>query len=414
MLIAIVIVLTVLPIIVGALLGLTRGWRRAFLRLILVGVSLGLAFALCGVVAGAVLNINVSGGITLRQFIVNKLADALNGVDISSLAVAITESIAKVVTFALLFAVFLLLTWAVVFPICKIFVKPWKNNNGEVKKRRLVGMTIGAVQGVAVAFCFCVVFSGLFFQAGRLGNAAVELVELEQAVQPSKTESKSDAPNNPLQIFSDYANSSVGKFYDSLGGGMFKTLSRVTAADGRNITLPDTVDAIEGAARIAKEIAALRDFDIEAMFKNGEFDVDFEEFSEILGNLDSIKNSLSLEALETIQSALGSLSDGMNLPVDFGEIDLQGISFVEEGNVVKNLYSYTQNDTFTQQDAKDVVREITDSNIVLPLLQQSQMDIGSKLNEAQLNAVSETIDEMQSEGYDASKLDEIRKLFGLA
>ncbi len=426
-----IIVLTLLPIICGLLLGLLRGWRRSALRFGLVILALILAIALCGVVSSAILNMQVPGEeITLREFIVQMLADTLQGIDLGNLGSALAESVLKIIMFVLLFDAALFLTWAIVFPICKIFVKPYKDSEGNVKKRRLIGMGIGAVQGLVVGLVFCIMISGLAFQVGKLGNAVVYLNDLQGSTAKTSEdstssgdsgESSSQAGMEILDMFSEYTETSTGKFYNSFST-IFDAVSRVDLPESdRKITLSGTVDAVNGMAQMAHQVKQLQDVDFSNLFN---FDgdkgdnVDLQKVNEVFEALDSINGDLSPEAKETIKDTLSAIGDSMDLPVDldFGDVDFDKVEFAKEGEIIGQLVDYAKQDNPSQEDAKDVAEKVLDSNLIVPALQGSNFNAEDVLTEEQRETISDVLDELESDeskNIDPDKLQALRDLLGL-
>lgn len=426
-----IIVLTLLPIICGLLLGLLRGWRRSALRFGLVILALILAIALCGVVSSAILNMQVPGEeITLREFIVQMLADTLQGIDLGNLGSALAESVLKIIMFVLLFDAALFLTWAIVFPICKIFVKPYKDSEGNVKKRRLIGMGIGAVQGLVVGLVFCIMISGLAFQVGKLGNAVVYLNDLQGCTAKTSEdstpsgdsgESSSQAGMEILDMFSEYTETSTGKFYNSFST-IFDAVSRVDLPESdRKITLSGTVDAVNGMAQMAHQVKQLQDVDFSNLFNfDGDKDdnVDLQKVNEVFEALDSINGDLSPEAKETIKDTLSAIGESMDLPVDldFGNVDFDKVEFAKEGEIIGQLVDYAKQDSPSQKDAKDVAEKVLDSNLIVPALQGSNFNAEDVLTEEQRETISDVLDELESDeskNIDPDKLQALRDLLGL-
>ncbi len=432
-----IITLTIVPIIFGILLGILRGWRRSLLRFGLVIVSLVLAFALCGVVGHAIMNMQIpSAGMTVNEFIVQSITEATQGVDISTISTALAESLIKITVFLLLFGLIMFVTWAIVYPICKIFVKPYKDSDGNIKKRRLIGAGIGAVQGLIVGVMVCIVFSGLSLQAGRIGNVVNQLAELEgnlqtdqggaQTLSDSAVGEQSD-PTAQLdteifQVFIDYADTSTCKFY-SVFNEPFNWLSQVdiTHEDGtsRKITLSGTIDAVDGVVKMAKEVVnlqgVLENIDLENIHQ-AEDKVDLKEMKDIFKNMDIINENLSPEAKETIKETLDSISDSFDLPVDldFGSIDLDNVKFEHEGEIVEDLINFSKKESLDQDETTEVVQDILDSTLAIPVLQGSDINCQEFLLDYQREMVEVALQEIEAEGsVDQSKIDALRELLGL-
>ncbi len=412
----------VMSVIVGLLLGLLRGSRRALLRLILVVVSFALAFALCGPVSKSLMNIKIpspkGGEATLGEFLATTLSEAMSGFDLSSIGVALAQGMIKIMTFMLLSQLLLFLTWAIVFPICKIFVKPRKKD-GKVKRNRPIGLVFGAVQGLIVGLVMCAVMSGLFFQTGRVAAAATDFIEMSQS-ESQPDEDTSDSQNSPaevpefLKVFAEYPESGTGKFFDKVSGKFFASLSQVKTEDGKKVTLPGTIDAIDGVVKMAKAMVKLENVNFADMFvQGGDFQTNFDELQKILKELDNVNGDLSKEARETIMSVLNGLNENMDLPVDFSSIDLSEVKFAEEADIIKDLHDYSQKDTITNQEAEDILGKLVDSNIALPVLQSAGVN-AEDLPSQQKEVISDILDDMEAAGEaEQSKIDALRDLFGL-
>lgn len=425
-----IVAMTIVPIVFGILLGLFRGWRRSLLRFGLIIVSLILAFAFCGMMAKTILNINVQGQ-TLGEYISEMIKDAAQGVDISNLASALVESIIKIASFLLLFGLLMFLTWAVVFPICNIFVKPYKDSEGKVKKRRLIGAGIGAVQGLIVGFAVCIVLSGLCFQTGRIGEVADKLADLNiggssvtASSEPTPSGSnEAAAMSDVLKVFEEYKSTSTGKFYNSLSAP-FDMISRVETIgsnkETRKVTLSGTVDALDGIVKLAGKLSdvqqKVKDLDINQKLESGE-EIDFKDLKDTFKELDQIKGDLSDEAKETIKDTLSAVSDSLDLPVDldFSSLDLDELNFEQEGDTLESLFNYSQQkEEIKEEDAKEVVKDVLESQIVMSVLESSDINVDEVLNEEQKDVVEDALDQLEEEGdIDQEKIDALRKLLGL-
>ncbi len=425
-----IVAMTIVPIVFGILLGLFRGWRRSLLRFGLIIVSLILAFAFCGMMAKTILNINVQGQ-TLGEYISEMIKDAAQGVDISNLASALVESIIKIASFLLLFGLLMFLTWAVVFPICNIFVKPYKDSEGKVKKRRLIGAGIGAVQGLIVGFAVCIVLSGLCFQTGRIGEVADKLADLNiggssvtASSEPTSSGSnEAAAMSDVLKVFEEYKSTSTGKFYNSLSAP-FDMISRVETVGSNNetrkVTLSGTVDALDGIVKLAGKLSdvqqKVKDLDINQKLESGE-EIDFKDLKDTFKELDQIKGDLSDEAKETIKDTLSAVSDSLDLPVDldFSSLDLDELNFEQEGDTLESLFNYSQQkEEIKEEDAKEVVEKVLESQIVMSVLESSDINVDEVLNEEQKDVVEDALDQLEEEGdIDQEKIDALRKLLGL-
>ena len=434
-----IVMLTVLPILASVLLGLLRGSRRSLLRLGLVLVSLVLAFALCGVVANALLGVDVSrfvegdGSMTVSEYLQQiLLSDIPDGV--TTIALAIVQSMVKVVVFLLLFLLFRFLTWAIAYPICKIFVKPKTVHNPDgstgKKKRRLIGSVFGLVQGVVVAACVCVVMTGLLVQTNKIVVMANDLEELAGGMQTMSQddgirvidedtvnpEQPSDNPfDDVVNIISEYVDSGIGKFYNDIGAKPFNWLSTVKNANDNRVTLSGQIDAIRGVVDMAKELMNFQNINFEDLFAEGNVDA----IRDIFNALQNINDNLSKESKDTIKSVIADLGDELGLPIDLSDVDFNEIDFSEEGEAFTKLLEYRNNEKIEPDDVEDILENIVNSSLILDVLgSNAEVDIGSQLkandSEEYLNVIEDKIAEMETSGkYDQDKIDSLKIIFGM-
>lgn len=198
-------------LLVGVLLGLMRGSRRSLLRLCLIALCIVLALSLRSFVTDMIFQINmdVNGttmtlGDYLNEIIANSLPEEVQSLG-DTVIVPLTKALMGVLVFLVLFIVLQFFTWVIVFPICKIFVKPKKktdadgnvvsNGRGKPvrKKNALLGGGIGLVQGVIVMLCVCIPLAGLFFQANKIVAISNELQETTQEEQSTALDLQNDA-----------------------------------------------------------------------------------------------------------------------------------------------------------------------------------------------------------------------------
>lgn len=443
------ILLTALPILFGVLLGLLRGSRRATLRLVLVVVSIVLAFALTGVVTNWAmdLHINALGG-TVVEYVQREMLSELPE-SMSGYVIPLAQSILQVAVFLLLFFVLWLLTWLIVYPLCKLFVKPRriKDDSGKVvktKKYRGIGAIIGAVQGVLVAVCVCIVFTGLLAQTNKIMAAATDLADSigEMGVEasadndiraledvdydpddgytnPDDTSSGEqstdgnamDIINQYSAMIADYVNSPLGKMYNTIGAKPFEWITSVKVND-TTVTFSSQVDTlcniVDDIKKLAKEFVDLQNFDFSKLLEDG----NVEDLQDLFDRLDAVMNDLSDETKAIIDDIISTVAQQSGL--DIGDMKFTDIDFHKEGQIIVDMYEYTQKDELTMEDANDIVDKLVDSDLVIGIVSSQDFDIDSKLNEAQLDAVSSKIDEMEQNGtVSQDKIDALRSIFGL-
>lgn len=454
-----IIALTVLPIVFGVLFGLMRGSRRSLLRLILVLICIVLAFVLCGVVARGVLGMEISKyvgsedgeSVTVKDYLLMILNGMLGDKmpeSVGTLVVILVEIIVKVVLFLILFGVLMFLTWAIVFPICKTFVKPKKvkDSKGEtiVKKRRWLGAIFGLIQGVAVGLCVCIVLSGLLVQTNKLMVAINEFAGGESDNEVASTTNKGEftlmdnevdgeegnfddgyiddeetddeQPDGPGSFggfedisgkITEYSDSIFGKMYNSIGAKPFDWLAKVKDADGKTYTLSGQVDAISGMIKMARILLdMLNQFQSGDIFANG-IDGIVDLFNQL-----AMLNELGPEAKGTINAILQDVASSM-LGDSFGDVDLSGITdvdFAKEGQIIQDLYDYSQKETLTKEDTKDMIEKAAESDLVLTVLESSGSNLSNEFADNK-DMIQDAIDGM--ENIDEARKDRLRDIFGI-
>ena len=412
------IVLTILPIIVGFLLGLIRGIKRSVARAITIVVCVLLAGLLCGVVSNAVMNINTGDG-TVSDLFSQMLEEAFGELDFGSILIPFVQAIIKVYVFLILFYVLQFLTWIIVTPICAaIFRHGEKKKEAQkgkkIKKHRLFGSLIGAVQGLAVALVIGMVFSGVFVQFGKVtalaGNIVDSVTDSSQSEQESDSESETAPGGEILQLFTGYNESGVAKFYQALTGKPFEWLTTVETDDGK-ISLPELVDSFASIGKMAEQIGKLTDVDFAALMDSG----DFGDLQSILEELDNINGEMSDRSKQVINQLLDSMSEAFDLPIDLSELDFTSIEFAKEGEIMQDLYDYSQNPELTEDDAKDIVKKLGESQLLLPAVESADVDLAGSLSSEQMEFVESAIDELEGDpSFSQSKIESLRRIFGLA
>ena len=430
--------LTVAPILFSILLGLIRGSRRSLLRLILVLVCAVLAFVLCGVVANKVMEVDVSvatGGsepMTAEQYVQNMLGEEMK--DMGEFVVPIVRSIFKVLMFLVLFELLKLLTWIIVYPLCKLFVKPKRvtgsDGHTKKKKRRLIGAVFGLVQGVVVALCICIIVNGFIGIAGDL-NAAMDdmsemssdsnnggeevamLAEESGAEEGGAEDSGSVLDSADLKsMLAEYNESVLGKMYNAIGEKPFTLVSRVKVSDDKTITLTGQVEALTGLVKIAKEFTNITDLD----FNNFYADDNITKLTTILENVQGIKDGLSEEAYDTVNGLLNTI--GKSMGIDTSLLNkFMSANLANEAEAFKKLSEYKDKDLseLTIEDAEAIVEALGKSDMMLDMLaEQDGVDLGKGLSDEQRDKIDEALDEMVANGsLSQENMEKIRNIFKL-
>ena len=414
-----ILIVTITTVAVGLLLGLLRGSRRAVLRLLLVLLCVVGAYSVKDVVTGLLMKTDIQGQ-TVEQMIIGMLPAQMQGM--GDAIMPLVTVIISVVSFLLCFGLLLFVTWAILFPILKIFVKKGK------KKHALVGGIVGAVQGVAVAFVMCVILNGLFVNVGNV-MAAMEQEQPETNASIFLTaEADGNASGDGQQSAADisqlitsineYKQSGISKMYSKFGDKAFDLVASVkmTNEDGETekITLKGQMDAVSGLLKLAKNAEKFSNINFGTNGIVGCAD----DIKEVFDMLDDINKNLNDESRKTLNRVVESVAESMlppDLPIDVTVIDFTTVDFAVEGQIITDLSVYaSKTDTITEQDAENIVKKVTESNLIIPLL-TSTGEIDLKLGDEQKAKASEIIAKYETDNtYDASKIAQVKEFFGLS
>lgn len=444
-LILIISVLTVAPVVLGLLFGMIRGSRRAILRLILVALCLVAAFLLSGMVADKLLQADVTqfvngkapengesigngestASVTLEQYLQNMLGEQF--ADMKDYIIPLVQIFAKIVTFYLLFLLLMFISWLIIFPICKIFVRPRKVKDGQgnvigKKKHPLFGGLIGLVQGVAVAVCLCIVANGLFAQITTFAHIYDGVAEISQNLNSGEPEPQSEgaAEGNQIaalfdtlkEMVADYNESTLGKLYNKIGEKPFASFAQVTNENGETFTLQGQLDAYRCVIDIAKELTKLTKLNYENFYA----DNNLTTLTTVLNNVQTAKQGLSEETGKTVTGMMTVV--GKLVGVDESIFErFMSINLAKEAEAFAKLSAYKDKDLseITIDDAKDILESLAQSDLMFELLSsQDAVDLGNGLDPEQREQLNNALDAMAESGdLSQTAVDRLRNIFKL-
>lgn len=445
-----VIGLTIVPIIIGALLGWSRGWRRATLRLGLVLLSMVLAFVLRKVIGNAIASAQIIQGQTISEFLTNTLIQSVNADAGSSLygtvfgAVdSIVKGIVYVISFLSALSILMFLTWAIVFPICKIFVKPklveapaaadGKTGKPKYKKYGLIGAGIGAVQGLLVAVCCCIMLTGIVVQC----NNALGVVGSLQAQGTQQGGEQSEMLNDLTAILDSYTQSSTCAFYNTNAcQSIFNKTSEIKTVneDGSvtTTTFAQKMEDLKAVGETLEQAMRFGDLDFGSLLdKNADPAVREEaqnKVKDIFDRLGEIQGNMSEEGKQMLNDFIGGVADsigeqlGQDFPLDLKNLDFSNVDFKKEGEVFSDLVDFATNppteiNDETKEEIKGVVDDVVKSDLVFSVLESNKdnIDLQQSFDEEQLDQLGEILDEVEQD-LDPElqdKLDSLREMLGL-
>lgn len=433
----IVMALTAVPVVFGLLLGLIRGSRRSILRLVLVLACIVTAYFVKDLLTDKLMTVEI-GGQTVPQYVQSALESqsqefASLGDDV---VIPLIKSILNVFSFLALFLALQFVTWAILYPICKIFVKKGKNVDGVVKKHGFIGLIIGTVQGVAVALVLCIVLNGLLVNVDKVISATQEIqqdggtaasVSIEGGVYADTEggsggggEGGSGALSNMdlAKMLSEYSESGISKMYTKIGGGAFDLIARTTVVDPetnekKTVTFSGQIDVLNYAVKMYKEVDAISKLDPNDItsFANG--------IKESFQRLGELNGSISKEETkETINKIVSTVLGSESSPVKLDNINFTEIDFTKEGEIVADLATISEKpEEITEERARELVKEVADSDLILPIVDSVLTDSNKndllQLDESKKEIVTQEIQKLKDQGVEQSKIDILNNIFGL-
>lgn len=271
----------------GALFGLMRGRNRAILRLIMVAVCVVVAIVLRGPLTKVVMGININGQ-TLEQTLLSLFnqGEMAFPESVQTLVLSLVEIIVGLLAYFIAFFALRVVTWAVVFPICKIFV-----HEGETMKRGQ-GALFGLAQGVIVVFAMLMPLNGLIVQFDKIADIKMQdkpLLELPANVG-----------------LEEYVNGPIGQTYSAVGGWYFNML---TSAD--TLKFDDLTDMVVVAGNLASSISGINE-SMDVLQSDASTQEKADALADVGNRLIEVGedvDNLSDEAKAQIDSLLGDLKE---------------------------------------------------------------------------------------------------------
>ena len=402
---------TAFIILVSIIMGMVRGTGRSIVRLALVVASGLVAYLFFRKVTELVLGINVQG-MPLDEFMFSKLPEEMDFAKEN--AMPLIKLIIGVLCYFLIFGAVQLLSWLIIFPIIKIFVKKSKKVG---KASTLVGGAVGAVQALFLVFALVMPMMGFVGSVNQI------------------TKTPKDASDTPILDASKYVdydayeNSAVGKFVIKINGKFYANIATVNIG-GETYTLSGQIEAIQSTARLAFKVTetinnvqkTLDDAQkaLEEAGKVGESvgltkDA-VTQVKDLFSDLSEMQDGMSEEAKKStnkiIKDAAASLGESYGVDLDLSDVDVMDTDFEKESKVLDDVQKYQDSESADDVNITEVVKDLSESSLVLPVLDNSGVTIPT--NEEQKAEVESAIADLEKEGNtDAATIDKIKKLFGL-
>lgn len=468
-------------ILFGFLYGKKRGLTKAIVRLVLIVLAVAGAFVLRESVTETVLNTPIEEGKSIVDLITEGIASGEDAASMQGLVDVIKNiltMVLQVFVFVLIFIVLriatLIVYWIAVGIVNSIrkgkikrelnanpesfdgnhklsrsqvkllnYVKEDRellSNRSELNKREIAkaerrlkknqkklvkitakrdrkpwwGSLVGLVQGAVVAIVIMAPISGLVASVGGLVKS---LANLEMQGEPMlDAETKQVLDETGLL---EYPESDVAKVYDTVGGWLYQSISKVEKADGTTTDIKTQIEAIDGGVQMASVIAKFAEINMDDGFNTDVRD----SFVGIFNELDEIKEGMSPEGVRELDAlmkeALGPILSeaGDDLPINLDEISFAEVDFSTEGQVISSfytLYEQSENGNLDEdQVMEDVVTTLSESTLILPILNQVFEGLPEEdrpnLDEEEKAEIEEIINNLENQ----ENAEELKKLFGI-
>ena len=344
----IVLAITAACVLFGFILGIIRGFSRSLLRFLLIVACAAGAWFLRGLLTDIVMGINING-----QTLGDMIAEGLSSADLPSSVTSLVQTLARLIVGVALFIVcFLLLqlvTWVIIFPLLKLFLK-----RHPVKRHRITGAVIGLLQGAVIAFVICFPLSGLLVQFNKIAS-------LEMNGEPIL--------NMGVDLdVEGYSASPLGNFYISAGGGLFKLMTTDSSGD-TVVSLDSATSAVAAAVNVSNEITKISNVLNENGGINGNAQAiadSFKDIDAIKGDLDDESAALLNDVLKDTAASLGG--QDFNLPEDF---DIKEVNFTAAGNAIVEIEKYSSAgsiENITEDSVNIIINGLAENEIIVDAL----------------------------------------------
>ena len=350
----VILAITAACVLFGIILGIARGFSRSLLRFFLIVLCAVGAWFVRAALTDTVMGIDINGQ-TLEQMISSSLSSADLPDSISSLVDSLVRIIVGVALFIVCFVVFQVVSWMIIFPLLKLFLR-----RHPLKKRRFLGFIFGLLQGAFVAYVICFPLTGLVVEYDKIANLEVDgqkVIKMEYDLK-----------------ISEYTASPLGKFYISAGAPLFKMMTTMTEGD-KTVSLGGATNAIVAAVNISNEIK-----DISQLLDttNGINSENAQSIAESFREIDAIKNDLDDDSAQILNDVLKETAASLggqdfNLPEDF---DFKSVNFTAAGDAVVEMEKYTDEnitEPVSDQSIATIVSGLAENEIIIDALGTSSL-----------------------------------------
>ena len=426
-LVLVILLFTAACLLFGALFGMIRGRNRSILRLVLV-IGCGVAALLLkDMIAGIILDTEMGKEIT------SGITEGLGEIEaLSSILAAFVRIMLGFVVYLLLFFVLQFVSWMILYPICKIFVKKDglrkakkeaalnpQENQGKVKikgkKKRGIGSLIGLGQGLVVAFFICAPLTGFIFQAYDVLLPVKDLMaslddaeesafveeELESVSQynatiespvvdnyssdiggsSSSSSDDTEALNKIIDLLGGFVESAPAKIFNSVGGWYADI---VTTDKETGISLENITEVMKTTTTVATEITNFMDILSGFDGDNGPDADDMRKIGNSLVKIGNAIDAMSEDGTKIMNDLLGGVKDLISDTADgddaqkiedlFNEIKVADLKLAPAGNAIVALADYAEDKIMTQDKANKIINGIAQNRFVIDLVGETELE----------------------------------------
>ncbi len=318
----------VLTLVIGFLIGMWRGVKKASINIVFSLAGLIIAFFVCGVVTNAILGINVQGGKSLGQLIIDAVqqdatvsqilgANANNTVFIEKLVC----SLANVVVFLLLAMVIQFVCYIIYAILAAIVVKKKDKDGNKLPKHRVSGGIIGVVKTFVVMMFIFMPFNAL------LGTAT----DIAQLTYDNSTSAVEGEETSTPQ---SQATKVVYNVLDGLNTSAYGVVGNMFGLDNAMCDYLTVFKLDEETIYVRQDLANIASV--------------FNAFSQINQPNTELSN-LNFEAMDKAVDSI--VKSGLYKKVLIDTV----------GNIVENYTSYTFIDWNSLGEAQNVIKDISDA-----------------------------------------------------
>ena len=394
----VMIALSAVALVFGMLYGMGRGRNRSILRLILILGCIAGAIFLREPVVEFLMEIEVAKGETVAEMLYGSIAGELPQ-GFSNFAVLLIGMIINLAIYFILFFLLRIVSWLILFPILKIFVKT------EIDKRKGAGAIIGLIQGIVIIFAIVIPLNGLAIQVDKLSQIKMEMPNESEQTQQTQPVSLEIPPELGL---SEYANSGLCGIYNSVGDWYFDMITTVEFEDS-NVNLGDMCDVAVGLVDFMDATSEVADA--------------FNAIKSTSGSKEEIASTIREKGLNILSTAskVDKMSKGNKellsdlIKAVFTEavdinVSLKTTNLATLASAFDGIAMYYEDEEINQEQATNIIQGVVDNWVMIENMIDSTMVLDTS-GQSEL-FLKNALDEMQL--TDQTQINKITTLFGLS